>query len=232
MRESTAAQRLRLALVQPDGKAAMKTRIAIVDDHAILRAGLRRLVEEKPDFSVVAEMSSAAELLEALPRLNVDVLLLDITMPGQSGLDILTDMRTDYPHIKIVILTMHSSREFFKQALRHGVEGYLLKDDLYENLLDALMEILAGKTYYSKKVTDSLAAGYSSDLTFANKLDALTSREKEILQLVVEGNKNKEISSRLDISQRTVETHRSKIMQKLDVKSMAELVQQYTLAQG
>jgi len=205
-------------------KSLLKSRnIVLADDHKILRAGLKKLIGESARLHVSGEAGSGKELLKNLENTPCDLLILDLSMPELDGLKTLETIRMKYPGLKVIILTMHNSLEYFKEAISRGVEGYLLKEDVYENLLEAIEVILGGGTYFStemKSQMNNLSDKPPSDPT----LQILTSREFQILDLVAVGETSKAIAKKLKISERTVETHRSHIMDKLKVRNVAELV--------
>lgn len=201
-------------------------RIILADDHTILRQGIRRLVEEIPDVQVLAEASDGTELLALMRIHNADLVIADITMPGVGGIDAAREIRRLYPDVKILILTMHKRIEYLHHVLAAGAHGYLLKEDSNDELAQAIDAIRRGRTY----VTQSLASGmedYFSRLRNNEKpqlREPITTREKGILKLIVEGRSSREIAIILGISMRTVQNHRANMMQKLGAKKTADLI--------
>ena len=200
-------------------------RIVLADDHALVRAGIRALLERLPEVDVVAE---AGDGLEALARVHAhrpDVLLIDIAMAGLSGLDAAARVRAECPAVKVVILSMHANEEYVVQALAAGAVGYLLKDAATTELDHALEAVARGETYLSPAISARVIASYLSRVGAAASVrDPLTRRQKEILQLVAEGHSTKAIAFRLTISVKTVEAHRAQIMERLHIHDVAGLV--------
>lgn len=199
-------------------------RVLLADDHNLVRAGVRRILEAQPGVEVVGEVADGAAALEALARTRVDVLVLDLTMPGLDGFAVLRRARTLAPALKVLVLSMHAEAEFVARAVREGADGYLLKDSAVHDLVAAIQAVREGRAYHSpqiqRQLTDLLRGGAAQ----AGALDPLTDREREVLKRIAEGQSTKEIASLLDISARTVETHRANLMRKLDVRSVAQLV--------
>lgn len=209
-------------------------RIAIADDHAVLRSGLRLLLEEQPDFRVVGEAKDAAEAIALVERERPDLLLLDISMPGVSGLDAIHPVRHVSPKTDVLILTMHANEEYLFRVLSEGGAGYVLKRAADTELIDAIRRVLAGEVYVSPEIGALVARDFLDRARRGgepSRLDDLTDREREILRLVAEGYTTQEIADRLIISPKTVETHRAHIMDKLDLHRRAELVH-YALRKG
>ena len=199
------------------------TRVILADDHTLVRGGIRRILEAQPQFEVVAEAADGAAALEALARHDADVLVLDLNMNGPEGIDVLRQVKRSRPDTKVVILTMHAGREYVARALAEGADGYLLKDSAVQDLAAAIESVTAGGTYFSPAIQQQMA-----DIVrhgHRQGLPALTDREREVLILIARGLSTKEIAASLDIGQRTVETHRSNLMRKLGVKSVALLTQ-------
>ena len=205
-------------------------RIAIADDHVVLRYGLRTLLARFPEFEVVGEAGDGEELLALLARVPCDLVLLDLSMPGMDGLKALDVMRKLHTDIRVVIFSMHKEREFFRQAVALGVAGYILKDDDFERIPIALRDVLHGRKYFSSEMTSLLANEYTL-LRDGMSLELLTRREREVLKHIAGGLTSREIAEQLDISFRTVQTHRSNLMEKLEIHNTAELVR-YALDRG
>jgi DNA-binding NarL/FixJ family response regulator len=196
-----------------------KTRIIIADDHAVVRAGLRLLIESQPEMEVVGEAEDAAAALAQVRALKPNVVLLDITMGGGGGLKALEQITKELPEAKVLMLSMHSDPAFVRTAMSAGAAGYVSKKTAHTELLKALRTIRAGKRYVDSAVSEGL-------LPAANhKGPALSTREEQVLILIASGHSYQEIADRIFVSVKTVETYRSRIMGKLELKSRAELVQ-------
>ncbi len=208
-------------------------RVIVADDHAILRQGLRSLISREGGLDVVAEASDGVELLEILTRVPCDLVILDLSMPRQDGMTVIKTIRTDHPAVKVLVLTMHKDAEYFRCAMARGADGYVLKDDAFEQLAEAATTVLAGRPFVSSKMKQHLNGGAACSSTREVRagLDLLTRREREILGLVASGLANKNIADRCRISVRTVEAHRSHVMRKLRLKSTADLVR-FAITQG
>jgi DNA-binding NarL/FixJ family response regulator len=203
-----------------------KTRVMLTDDHALVRAGLRRLLESQPDLLVCGEEADGESALKALPTARPEVLVLDLTMPGLDGFEVLRRAKRAYPELKVLVLTMHANPEYVQRAITDGADGYLLKDSAVQDLVAAIAAVSEGRAYYSPQIQSRLAEILRSGKeTEPRPLDVLTDREREVLKLVAEGLATKEIADRLGISGRTVETHRANLMRKLDLHSVARLTQ-------
>ena len=204
-----------------------KIRIVLADDHQLFRRGLRVLLEQQPDFSVVAEAKDGREAVAAVQSLKPDVLVVDIGMPNLNGIEAARQLTESHSDVAIVILSMHSDESYVLRALKAGAKGYLLKDSAEEDLIRAIHAVTGGKSFFSPAVSKVLLDDYMRKLQRSGAEDAydlLTPREREILQLVVEGKSNKDVANMLNLSVYTVETHRSNIMEKLNVKGVPELV--------
>ncbi len=199
------------------------TRVLLADDHTLVRAGVRRILESDPAVSVVGEVADGAAALAALEEMEVDVLVLDLSMPGIDGFEVLRRAREIAPEIKVLVLSMHADSEYVERAVREGADGYLLKDSAVQDLVAAIEAVRAGRSYYSPQVQRQLADLLRKPVT-ASPLADLTERELEVLKRIAEGLSTKEIAARFDISARTVETHRANLMRKLGLRSAAQLV--------
>jgi two-component system response regulator NreC len=212
-------------------KPAAPTRVLLADDHTLVRAGVRRILEAQPGFAVVGEVADGHGALAALKTQPVDVLVLDLTMPGGDGFDVLRRAKTIRPELKVLVLTMHASPEYVSRAVREGADGYLLKDSAVQDLVAAIQAVTAGREYYSPPVQRELSAMVRGNAGGKRRVEPITDREREVLKLVAEGLSTKEIATRLDISTRTVETHRANLMRKLGLHSVARLTQ-YAIREG
>jgi DNA-binding NarL/FixJ family response regulator len=206
----------------------MRCRVLLADDHQIVREGLRGLLE-KAGHEVIGEASDGREALRLVRTLNPDVAVLDMSMPLLNGLDAAHEIRRLAPTIKTILLTMHSDKSYVLQAMRGGARGYVLKTQASEDLIRAIREVLRGEVYISPGVAASVVDAYlgKSDVDG----DPLTPRERQILQLVAEGKTTKEIAGLLSVSFKTAESHRNRIMKKLDIHNVTGLVH-YAIRRG
>jgi len=201
------------------------TRVLVADDHTLVRAGIRALLESIDGVQVIAESGDGHETLDLIARHLPDVALLDIGMPGLNGLEVLKRVRQAAQRTKVIILSMHADPTYVTQALRAGAAGYLLKGASVEELPLAIRAVMRGETYLTPRVSRSVIEAYLRDAgSPADPLAGLTGRQREILQLVAEGHSTKEIAGRLDVSVKTVETHRARLMERLDIHDVAGLV--------
>ncbi len=207
--------------------------IVLADDHLIVRQGLRALLEAETDFDVIGEAGDGLEALDLVRKLNPDVVILDLMMPGLSGLEVARQLSKQTPDVKIIILSMYDDEGFVLEALSNGVSAYVLKDAGSTDLIQAVREVKDGHRYLSPPLSDRAIEVYEQ-MTKAgttDKYETLTTREREVLHLTAEGHTNNEIAVRLGISVRTAETHRSKVMNKLDIHNQADLTR-YALRRG
>ena len=200
-----------------------KVRVLLADDHELVRAGVRKVLENSPGFEVVGEASRGDETLVKLAELEPDVLLLDLNMPGGDGFEVLRSARDTAGGARIVVLSLHVQAEYVSRAVREGADGYLSKDLAVQELPDAIASVMAGKPWYSAAVQEVLAKVVRTGGT--RPLEKLTPREREVLVGIARGLTSKEIGAQFNISARTVETHRAALMRKLDVRSIALLTQ-------
>jgi two-component system response regulator NreC len=204
-----------------------KLRILLADDHTLVRNGLRKILQERPDWEVVAETGSGRDAVSEALALTPDVAIIDITMPLLSGIEATRQITRRLPDVRVLILSMHANEAYIIQALEAGAKGYLLKDSADKELLQAVEAMAAGKSFFSPAVSKVMLDDYVRHLTQkgqSDRYDTLSEREREIFQLIAEGHSNKEIAAMLSVSPATVETHRAHILQKLDVHNTAELV--------
>jgi len=200
-------------------------RVLLADDHTLVRAGLRKLLESIPGMEVVGEAGEGLELLELVEQLQPQMVLMDIAMPGLNGLEATGRLVKAWPEIRVLILSMHQNGEYVRQALRQGAAAYLLKDAAPLELELAIKAVLKGETYLSPAVSKGVVSDYVHRLrTDEQPADALTPRQREVLQLIAEGKSTKEIARHLDLSIKTVETHRTQLMKELDIHEIAGLV--------
>lgn len=204
-----------------------KIKLIIADDHKIFLDGIKSLLCEDDKFEIIATASSGEELLELLSSHSPDIVITDITMKGINGIEVTRIITELYPTIKVLILSMHSTEEFVLNAAKVGADGYLPKDSSIEELIEAIETINDGKQFYAKNVRDFFLSHYIKRFRVEQEIiekSDLTNRELEILKLVATGMTNREIAEKLIISQRTVDAHKNHIMQKLKLKSSAELI--------
>ena len=202
-------------------------RILLADDHTVMRRGLRLLLESQPEFSVVAEAADGRQAVEQAEATTPDVAVVDIAMPNLSGIEAAQRISAALPQTAIVILSMHSDEGYVLRALKAGAKGYLLKDSAEGDLIAAIKAVHQGRTFFSAEITKMLVADYVREIRARgaeDSYDLLTSREREILQLLAERKSNKEIASALNLSPYTIETHRRNLQEKLNLHSLAELI--------
>lgn len=200
------------------------TRILLVDDHALVRAGIRALIEGEPGIEVIAETGDGDEALRMIEKLRPDLVLLDITMPTINGFEVLEQITKQYPKTRVIILTVHEGTEYAMRALRAGAAGYLPKSAASTELEDAISAVAQGGTYLSHEISQRTVFEYAKARTPQDLLASLTTRQREILKLIAEGQSTKEIASKLNISVKTVESHRAKLAEKLGIHDVAGLV--------
>lgn len=203
------------------------TRILLADDHTILRTGLRRILEADPEFQVVAEASTGLQATKLAEQWKPDVAVLDIGMAEMNGIEATEEILRRSPGTAVLILSMFSDERYVTRAARAGAIGYLLKDSVEDDLINAVRTVRGGKSYFSPTVARTLLDSYARDLRsrpVEDRYDLLTVRERQIYKLLAEGKSNKEVAGLLELSVHTVETHRIRLMEKLDVHSVAELV--------
>lgn len=208
-------------------------KIALAEDHLIVRQGLLALLEVEPDFSIVGEVAEGLEVVPLVERLRPDVLVLDLMMPGMSGLDITRQVVRRSPQTRVVILSMHANEAYVLEALRNGAVGYVLKGSGIDDLVHAVQEAAAGRIYLSPPLSERAIASYieGADSALSDEYESLTERERQVLHLAAEGQNSRSIAARLTISPRTAETHRANLMRKLALHTQAELVS-YAIHRG
>lgn len=203
-----------------------QTRILLADDHNVVRKGLKLLLESQPGFTVVAEAADGRQAVEQAEATSPDVAVLDIAMPNLNGIEAAQRIVSQQPNTSIIILSMHSDEGYVLRALKAGAKGYLLKDSAEGDLIEAIITVHKGKTFFSREIGEMLVEDYIRDVRtrgIEDSYELLTSREREILQLLAEGKANKEIATALNLSAHTVETHRRNLQDKLNLHSLAEL---------
>jgi DNA-binding NarL/FixJ family response regulator len=204
----------------------MTSRILVVDDHAVVRRGVRALLETQEGWQVVGEATTGREAVELAERLHPDVVVMDMSLPELNGLDATRQIRKQSPHIEVLVLTMHHSEELARDVLQAGARGYVLKSDADQSLIAAVESLRHHKPFLTSAVTEFVLDGYmrSADGQDHASKEALTPREREIVQLLAEGHSNKDTATALHVSVKTVEAHRANIMRKLRLRSVTDLV--------
>ncbi len=203
-----------------------KCRIVIAEDHTIVREGLRALLSLNPTFEIIGEAQDGLDAVRCVEDLLPDLLILDLTMPKMNGMEVIKELTRRCPATKILVLTVHKSEEYVFAALQAGADGYVLKDASHVELLMAIENVLHGKSYLSPAVSKRVIEGYvegKKTIECKSTFDILTQREKEILKLIAEGYKNKEIADCLCVSIKTVDKHRTNLMKKLDLHNVSAL---------
>lgn len=201
-------------------------RVVIADDHMVVRQGIRGVLEEIDGLEIVAEAGDGDEALALVAEHRPDVVVVDVNMPGKTGLEVTKALREDEIPVRILILSMHDDPEYILQAVRAGADGYVLKDVAPADLRDAVVAVHEGREYFTARVTQQLGVGLRREIEeeqLRTRVNSLTNREMEVLLLVAEGLTNREAGDRLDISPRTVETHRERVMGKLRIRTVAGL---------
>ena len=210
----------------PKSKAPVR-RVLIVDDHPMMRTGLAQLIGSEPDLKVVAEADNARQGLEAVSNQALDLVLLDISLPDKSGLELLKDIRAVRPELPVLVVSMHDELVFAERVLRAGGRGYIMKQEGGQKYLQAIRQVLAGQIYVSEKMSARILeslSGSQTEKTGASPVQRLSDREFEVFQLIGQGLGTREIAQRLHLSVKTIEVHRINIKEKLAVKTATELV--------
>jgi DNA-binding NarL/FixJ family response regulator len=205
----------------------MPIRILLADDHTVVRDGLRALLERQPDMTVVAEAADGRDSVRLAEEQSPDVVVMDITMPNMNGIEATRRILAANPRTAVVILSMHQDESYVLRSLKAGAKGYLLKDSLRSDIIDAIRAVSQGRSFVTRKISRMLQEDYVRQMErrgVEDSYDLLTDREREILQLVAEGKSNKEVAGLLNIGLTTVETHRTHILQKLGLHSVPELI--------
>ncbi len=197
-------------------------KVLLADDHAIVRQGLKLILAAQPDFEVVGEAANGREAAELAEKLKPDIVLMDVQMPDLNGIEATRRMVAANSRIKVLVLSMHKEALYVREVLKAGARGYILKDAIDTELLSAMRSVARGDGYISPAVSGALLTDYREQSS--NPLDTLSTREREVLQLIAEGKTNKEVATKLNLSVYTVDSHRGKIMEKLNLHSAGELV--------
>ncbi len=211
----------------------MTIKIILADDHNVLREGLKSLLNQQQDFEVIGEADNGRDAVRLAKKLEPDIVILDIGMPNMNGIQATQHIVAEVPDTKVLALSMHSDHQFVVKMLQAGASGYMLKDCAYEELISAVRDINAGKFYLSKDVTGVVINNYINMIQAVDAVShpTLTSRERETLQLIAEGKSTAETANLLNVSTKTIETHRKNIMDKLDIHNIAELTK-YAVREG
>ena len=197
-------------------------RVLLADDHAMVRKGFRMILEGQPDIAIAGEAGNGREAVELAEKLHPDVVVMDVAMPELNGIEATRRLAASLPRTRVLALSMHKDSVYVREILRAGARGYLLKDSIDTDLITAVRAVAKGDGYISPGVSDAVLSDYRRHVT--DPLDLLTSREREVLQMIAEGNTNKEIAAKLNLSVYTIDAHRGKIMEKLNLHSSGEVV--------
>lgn len=208
-------------------------RVLLADDHVLIRHGIKNIIKKNDQLVVVGEVSNGKQLMASLEDSDIDLIILDIAMPDIGGMEAIGLVKKKYPWIKILMLTMHKNKQYFYNAMAAGADGYLMKDDSDEELLVAIAKVLSGKSYISPFMTDDFADDVINMYRNEGRtpFQELTKREKEILSLVVQGFTSRQMAEQLNLSQRTIDHHRSNLLRKFNRKNSVELVN-YAMSNG
>jgi len=211
----------------------MNIRVLLAEDHSIVRAGLRSLLEKEPDIEVVAEADKGRTTVQLSRDLSPDVIIMDISMEDLNGVEATRQIMADSPHVAVLGLSMHSDEQFVAGMLAAGASGYLIKDCAVEELIQAIRTVVSQKTYLSSAISSIVVKAYVSRTSTgdSSSFSILTIKEREVLQLLAEGRTSKQIASGLNLSVRTIENHRQQVMKKLDIHTIADLTK-YAIRKG
>jgi len=199
-----------------------KIRILLADDHTILRKGVRMLIGSQPDMEVIGEARTGREAIDETRRLHPDLIIMDISMPELNGIESTRQICSDFPHTRVLALSMHKDSVYVREILRAGATGYLLKDSEDDDLLRAIRALHRGEAFLSPAISGAVLTDYRRHVS--NPIDLLTSREREVLTLIADGKTNKEIANTLNLSVYTVESHRGSVMEKLNLHNTGDIV--------
>src|SRR5438045_3222460 len=194
-------------------------RIVVVDDHPLFRKGLQELIHSDSSFAVCGDAGNASEAMEVIRKLHPDLVIVDLSLPGANGIELIKNIRAEFAKLPVLILSMHDESLYALRALRAGAQGYVMKQEALENVISAIREVLAGRPYLSHEMSAKLITNFASGSNQGNPTDKLSDRELEILELIGKGRDVREIAKALHISSKTVETHRAHIKEKLNLKN-------------
>lgn len=209
----------------------MSIRVIIADDHRIMREGIRMLLNGEPDITVIAEAENGRRAVDLALELTPEVIVMDITMPDLNGIEATRQILDNMPDTRIIALSMHSDRRFITGVIGAGAMGYLLKDCAFEELAQAIRTVASNQMYLSPRIAGIVVKDYMKNLKPQPTIQSLTDREREVLQLIAEGNTVTEISSKMHLSKKTIESHRNNVMNKLNIHNVAELTK-YAIREG
>ena len=211
----------------------MKIKVLLADDHAMMRGGLRMLLEQNAELNVVGEAEDGRETVRLAKKLSPDVVVMDIAMPDMNGIEATRQILADCPGVKVIALSMHSDRHFVSEMLKAGATAYLLKECAVDELITAIMTVLKNRTYLSPCISGVVVEHFvrNKPVSETTAFSQLTEREREVLQLMAEGKTSKKIADQLNLSVKTIETHRMKIIEKLNLHTVAELTK-YAIREG
>ena len=207
------------------------TTILLVDDHAVVRSGLKTIIEKQDDLHVIGEAADGSEAIDQIRMLRPDLVVMDLTMPKKSGLEVSTDICKEFPDIKVLVFTMHGNEEYFFPILKTGASGYILKGADSNEILYAIRSVAEGKAYFSPSVAKFIIGNPIENVIDTDRYNTLTQREKEVLEMVANGLTNNQIAAKLFLSSRTVEKHRAKLMDKLNLGNRTDLIR-YAISKG
>ena len=216
-------KRVRSANKKPKCDPPGAKRIVIVDDHPLFRKGLEQLINSNDGLAICGEAANAAEGMDVIRRIAPDMVIVDVSLPGANGIELIKNIRAEFPKLPVLILSMHDESLYALRALRAGAQGYVMKQEALENVIVAIREVLAGRPYLSSQMSAKLITSFASGSTQTNPTDKLSDRELEILELIGKGRDVHEIATALHISRKTVETHRAHIKEKLNLKNAREV---------
>jgi DNA-binding NarL/FixJ family response regulator len=202
----------------------MLAKVLIVDDHPMMREGLRSLISREQDLTVCGEAETVGHALDAVTNLDPDLVLADITLPGRSGLDLIKDIRALRPAVLVLVISMHDELLYAERVLRAGARGYIMKQESGSKMMQAIRQVLAGRIYLSRKMSARILENVAGKSAKASSIERLSDREFEVFQLIGRGNSTAQIAKELHLSTKTVETHRAHVKEKLDLKTMPELI--------
>ncbi len=211
-----------------------KRKILLVEDHTLLRVGLRALLCHDPDLEVVGEAANGRDAIRAIADLSPDLAIMDLTMPGMNGIEAIAQIKRRYPQVRVLVLTLHRADEYIHESLKAGADGYILKDASHDELRVAIRSVLNGKTYLSPDISNNVVSVYlggGKNAGFSSAWESVTHRERQVLKLVAEGRSNKFIAEYLCLSVKTVEKHRSNLMRKLDLHN-ASMLTSFAIGKG